>query len=601
MDNIFQIGGAVSGNSFIGRKELVSKYKRDYLEGSNRVGRTIVGLTRIGKTSFADVVFSEVPDNILVISHDVKLCENYYGLWKKICLKISKYIKKRGISADYLEQLLEDIRESSNMEWVEFEENIIDIFDELNELGIRTIIVLDEFDYAENLFEGKTHYFELFRTLFADHKVSSMLISRRQLHMIEKTTYQSSTFHGVLEPIYFLGFNDVDMYEYFNVFEDGGIILTTDQKNEIEYYAGRSPFLLSVIGYYIVEAANNGKEIDITKIFTSRCKAINDYYRDIQRHLERDEDLDRLLPFVIGPNIGVTQNDRDELVNLGYLSFYQNCTIAISEYFTQFLSINMRDISIWDAIIGVEKTIKQIIEREMASLIEYYQVYGETIKDIEREIILNTPDAMNSISRYDTFIADTQKKFLKNCTYFDVMSLNDSLKIIMHSWNVFSKYFRDTEVDEWREKFKKCGNARNPIAHGHEEYITDLEKQEVDVYCKEILDAINKVPISRQGVLLSEEELINKSSEYNNMETLQESLKSDELIFRGEETGTNKNLKGTIVSEGEHKGEKGSIAKSYFEAISKNAADYKNKNLVVTIIERNPQNNGYILDFVREL
>ena len=285
MDNIFQIGGAVSRDSFIGREKLVAKYRKAYLEGTHRVGRSIVGLTRIGKTSFKNVVFSDVPQNVLVIDCDLKLSDMYRSLWKKICIKISKYLEKNSIKAGYLSELLDDIKNGSDMEWVEFEENIVDIFDELNDLNIRTIIVLDEFDYAEDLFEGKTHYFELFRTIFADHKVSAMLLSRRQLHTIEKTTYQSSTFHGILEPIYFKGFDVEDMIAYYKVFENGGIVLNEKQKDEIEYYAGRAPFLLSIIGYHIVETVNEGSIIDVPQIFLDKCKAINDYYRDCMKHL----------------------------------------------------------------------------------------------------------------------------------------------------------------------------------------------------------------------------------------------------------------------------------------------------------------------------
>ena len=80
-----------------------------------------------------------------------------------------------------------------------------------------------------------------------------------------------------------------------------------------------------------------------------------------------------------------------------------------------------------------------------------------------------------------------------------------------------------------------------------------------------------------------------------------ESLNYGEYVFYGEEIGTSKNLKGTIISDGEYKDEKGSIGKACFEAISRNAAEFKKKRMVVTIKERNPQNNGYILEFVREL
>ena len=202
---------------------------------------------------------------------------------------------------------------------------------------------------------------------------------------------------------------------------------------------------------------------------------------------------------------------------------------------------------------------------------------------------------------YDTFIDSTQKKFFKTCTYFDVMSLSDSLSIVANAWSVFSKYFKDAELGAWREKFDKCGNARNPIAHGHEEYITDIEKREIDIYCKDILETISKISVDKQGVILSEDELVAKSAEYNTMTAVLESLNPREYVFYGEEIGTNKNLKGTIISDGEYKGEKGSIGKAYFDAISRNAGEFKNTRMVVTIKERNLQNNGFILEFVREL
>lgn len=463
---------------------------------------------------------------------------------------------------------------------------------------------MDEFDRASVVFENDTKKYDMLRELLSSPKYNlfAITISRRNLYTIEGTTYQSSTLHGVLDPIYFKGFTDEDVKEYYDVlYNTYDICLSDDQKKDIEYYAGTSPYLLSIFGNKLVERKKAGRPIDIFDVFQNDCKLINDYYRDIQRHLERDGDLKRLIPFVIGPNIGVTQNDRDELVNLGYLLLDEDRTIAVSEYFTQLLSINMLNFSIWDAIISVEKKIKQIIEREMDTLVDFYQVYGESVKDIEREIIQNTPGVQKNISMYDTFIDSTQKKFFRTCTYFDVMSLGDSLKIVAHAWRVFSKYFKESGYGEWREKFDKCGNARNPVAHGHEEYITDIEKQEIDIYCKEILESINKVSADKLGNILSEDELVAKSATYNTLTEVVKNLNLGEYLFYGEETGSKKNLKGTIISEGEYKGEKGSISKACFESISRNAGEFKNKRIVVTIRERNPQNNGFILEFVREL
>ena len=603
MDNIFCIGGQVRGASFIGRKQDVKLLRNLFVDSTVKTAKSIIGLTRTGKSSFVDNAFLDIPETKKILYVNVTLGDfSYYEMWQDIMWKLKKQIKHKELLDDELDELLSNFDEDE-LKWVKLNHAVKDTFEYLNEIEVKVILVLDEFDRASVVFENDTKKYDMLRELFSSPKYNlfAITISRRNLNTIEGTTYQSSTLHGVLDPIYFKGFTEDDVEEFYDVLKKYDIFLSEEQKKEIKYYAGTSPYLLSIFGNKLVERKKARKPINISDVFQNDCKLINDYYRDIQRHLERDGDLGRLIPFVIGPNVGVTQNDRDELVNLGYLLFSDDRTIAVSEYFTQFLNINMLNFSIWDAIISVEKKIKQIIEREMYGLIDFYQVYGETVKDIEREIILNTPDAKNSISRYDIFIADTHKKFFKTCTYFDVMSLNDSLKIVAHAWGVFSKYFRDTELGEWCEKFEKCGNARNPIAHGHEEYITDIEKQEIDIYCKDILDSISKVAVSKQGIILSEEELVVKSATYNTMTENLESLNLGEYIFYGEEIGVNKNLKGTIISEGKYKDEKGSIGKSCFEAISKNAIEYKNKRLVVTIKERNPQNNGYILELVREL
>lgn len=517
MDNIFCIGGQVRGTSFIGRKKEVECLRRQFVDSNIKTAKSIIGLTRTGKSSFVDNAFLDIPETERILYVNVTLGDlSYYEMWQDIMWKLKKQLQRKELIDDELENLFSNFDEEE-LKWVKLNHSIKDTFEYLNEIGVKTILVLDEFDRASIIFENDTKKYDMLRELLSSPKynIFTVTISRKNLNTIEGTTYQSSTLHGVLDPMYFKGFTEDDVQEYYNILEKYDIYLTDEQKKEIKYYAGVSPYLLSIFGNKLVERKKVGKSIDITDVFQNDCKLINDYYKDIQKHLERDGDLKRLIPFIIGPNVGVTQNDRDELVNLGYLLFSDDRTIAVSEYFTQFLSVNMLNISIWDKIISVEKKIKQIIEREMGGLVDFYQVYGTSIKNIEREIILHTPDAKNSISKYDIFIADTQKKFFQSCTYFDVMSLNDSLKIIVYAWSIFSKYFRDTELGEWRDKFKKCGNARNPIAHGHEEYITDIEKQEIDIYCKDILDSINKLSISKQGVIMSEEELVTKSKTYN--------------------------------------------------------------------------------------
>ena len=64
MENIFQIGAQVTGGSFIGRRQLIAQFRKWFLEGSHRVCKSIVGLTRIGKSSFVSQVFLDLPSDI---------------------------------------------------------------------------------------------------------------------------------------------------------------------------------------------------------------------------------------------------------------------------------------------------------------------------------------------------------------------------------------------------------------------------------------------------------------------------------------------------------------------------------------------------------
>lgn len=510
MNNVFQIGGKVQGESFVGREKQLEYFKKIYLENTGRTGKALVGLTRTGKSSFAMNVFMETSPDILYIYEDLNEWSKYNELWQDISYGIKDYLDEQHKMSDSLAANLK-VMEGDNIPWIKLNRTVKKIFEELDSIGIKTILVLDEFDNATTLFNEGTKHFELFRTIFSDGKynVSALTISRRSLHMIEGTTYQSSTFHGVLDTIPFKGFDDTDMEAYYSVFEKQGIDLDDEQKDEIEYYAGRAPFLLSIIGHYIIEAAEQQEQIDVTKIFLNKCKAINDYYRDCIQHLTRDDDLKRIIPFVIGPNVGVTQNDRDELINLGYLREEDGSLVAISRYFVNFLSANMLQISIWDNVINLEKKIKIIIENEFANIVDHYQVGGESLVAIQRNVLEAVPDISNGdVSRYDSFIANNAKVFNIQSTYLDVMSLNDSFKIIKDCWaDIFAKYFGNELYSNWSYKFEKCYRARNPIAHGHEEYLTDLDKNEVDTYCKQMFDtladsdAVNETPSDEAKVI----------------------------------------------------------------------------------------------------
>lgn len=578
MNNIFQIGGKVSGESFIGREEQTKYLRKVFVENEARTGKAIIGLTRIGKSSLAVNVFQNLPDNILYIYEDLNEWSEYIELWQDICCSIKEYLEKNNKVTVSLSDDLKAM-EGDSIPWIKLNRTIKRVFEELSNIGIKTILVLDEFDNASVLFNEGTKHFELFRTVFSDAKfnVSAMTISRRNLHTIEGATYQSSTFHGVLDSIPFKGFDELDMMEYFKVFENEGISLSDEQKEEIEYYAGRAPFLLSIIGHYIIDTAEKGEEINITNIFLNKCKAINDYYRDCVQHLTRDGDLKRIIPFVIGPNVGVTQNDRDELINLGYLRKTDDELVAVSNYFENFLTANMLQINIWDNIISLEKKIKLIIEQELSSVVEHYQVGGESMVAIQRNVLEHVNGISGSdLYRYDNYISNNVKLFDVQSVYLDVMSLTDSFKIVCDCWeDIFSKYFNDDLYSNWKYKFDKCSRARNPIAHGHEEYLSELDKNEVDTYCKQIFDVLalnHVVPVIKSD----EKTVLDIASKYASESVVVEveyappvnSLVDSEIEFVVLKRGGAKRNNLTGIVNGKYKG---IVSKNYLEDVDLDA------------------------------
>ena len=67
MQNIFEVGGQVSGESFIGRKAEVEKFRNEFLNSKKRKVYSVIGLARSGKTSFVKKIFENLPDNIFII------------------------------------------------------------------------------------------------------------------------------------------------------------------------------------------------------------------------------------------------------------------------------------------------------------------------------------------------------------------------------------------------------------------------------------------------------------------------------------------------------------------------------------------------------
>lgn len=532
MINVFQVGPVVTGNSFIGRKELVNQYRKQFLNKNKSSSVSLIGITRIGKTSFIKKVFEKIPDYLIYSYSDLKESSNYVELWQSILFPIQEYLENNNLITNEILNSFSALEDES-IPWIKLRSNLKKIFLYLGEKQLKTIVVLDEFDYATELFSSETKKYELFRSIISspDYNIAAILISRRNLHDIEGQTFQSSTFRGVFDTRYFKGFNKEDLYEYYKIFNCKNIVLSESQKQKIEYYAGNSPYLLSILGNRIIDNRKNRKDIQISEIFLNDCRQINDYYADILKHLTRDKTRDKLISFVLGPNIGITRADRDELINLGYLREVDDEYIPISKFFEDYLRNNKLQESIWDKIISTEKKVKIILEKEKQELINSLAIVETENMAIELAILKLTPEIdQKDVQRYNSFIRANKRDFNVISSYFDVMSLSDCFKILKNSWLVFCKYFNDDVITKWEYKFSQIGLARNPPAHAHEEYLSDSIKIEVDSYCNDIQKSISKIVPSTAKVSKQQDAVISCELNKDNSKTENEHIKKNGVI-----------------------------------------------------------------------
>ena len=63
----------------------------------------------------------------------------------------------------------------------------------------------------------------------------------------------------------------------------------------------------------------------------------------------------------------------------------------------------------------------------------------------------------------------------------DVCSMDVAVSIIQFYWEEwFSQFFNHDVWDKWEYKLRLCASARNPMAHGHEEFLSAEAKTSVN-------------------------------------------------------------------------------------------------------------------------
>ncbi|MBO4532005.1 MAG: ATP-binding protein [Paludibacteraceae bacterium] len=500
------MGPEVMGESQIGYNRYLDKFASILLNTINNI--SITGLKRFGKTSLAKEVLERVKKNsserVITIFIDLAKQKSFSDFLGSLVnnledsiieIDAAEMLETRAYSR-YIERM-----KSVPPESMTYRDSVGSVFRWVSKQGYRIILAIDEFDAASDLFK-ETADFEFLRDLSSnrDIGVSLVLISRRQLYMIEKKNFNNSTFHGVVQTYPIEGFDESDMTLYYSVLKEKyGIEMESQDKERLIYYCGRSPYLLSMFAFNIVEDYSKDGVFNIDSVYRKCEIDIENYYKSIFACLNNDKisvegayeevsTIEKLVGVIVGPKIGIVESDISLLENMGYLYSDQEQYKSISEHFTNALRRVPLSVGTWDALLGTEKKIKAMIRKQVMinNDVEYidYDLWSEIFEHI---------GATGTLDTYDRFISNSMQEYKCEVDLLDVCSLDIAVSILQFYWERwFSKFFNHDSWNQWEYKMRLCAKARNPMAHGHEEFLSAESKSSVNGYCEAILQQLSK-------------------------------------------------------------------------------------------------------------
>lgn len=109
-NNIFVVGGQVSGSSFFGRSEELGKLTRQFRDGNR--GRAIIGMNRIGKSSLINQLLQlECHDqqDILLIRHEVKGNGSAQDFWTSFLKMLWEEMERLHIQDSEIDRDMKEI------------------------------------------------------------------------------------------------------------------------------------------------------------------------------------------------------------------------------------------------------------------------------------------------------------------------------------------------------------------------------------------------------------------------------------------------------------------------------------------------------------
>lgn len=491
LKNPFLVGGEVCDERFIGRRRPMERLHALMQDNQKCNSISLCGLPRIGKSSLVYQAFQDrdllESRRILYVRVSMGDYHDYFEFWTDVLCQLQEQTALYGIEHPLLAAKFAPFLENRTVPYIALRTSVSTIFRTLARLEYKTILCIDEFDAALHVFGNDPAYYQLLRTTATagDTNLSVVLISRRSLSYIESHAYGGSTLSDAFSKMYLRGFDEEDIEEYFCRFEQAQCGISPTTRERIEYYGGRSPFLLSAIGSLVVE----NPEEPVDDLYLNHCQQFLDYYENLNSLLKEEGNFNTMVKVFVGPKYDLNEYDVQNLFAMGYLDS-MTPPRSICLHYEEFLRVEAVDVDIWHSVSDTERLLRLMVEKEMERL------YGKAWeKELEKR---HGSTRFLDFEKAQRFREINRHRFGRRVEMVDSLlnevGIDELNNIIRYYWvECFSKYFGGDTKESWCARIAHLAVVRCPLAHSTPEYLTEEDIAAAEQYCREISDSIRQV------------------------------------------------------------------------------------------------------------
>ncbi len=289
-------GTIASDDRFVGRDLERGALRRRLYEA--RSSAALIGLTRMGKSSLANQILREAPDegtltgwvNIATVRSGAEVLRDILALCPSEVALHATFTTAGSASAGG------DARDTYEIPIHDLYRMIREALLRLGRSGGHLVVVLDEFDSIK-LFPDARDFLNLLRELvyYPDRIPMAVLaVARRPIDRIEVDAADVSSFAGVCDSIYLRPMD----YEQVRVMADRSAGLSDDAPDVAWKYAAGHPFLSEVVFCRMMEHGMT----DIGRIIQPD---LSSYYRKLEDFMRKEELWEPLLKLASGRGIEV--------------------------------------------------------------------------------------------------------------------------------------------------------------------------------------------------------------------------------------------------------------------------------------------------------